>query len=64
MISYGIRGLFLQSPDNFSGLKSNIQIERKRIKVRVLASKILHFVSLNGSFIMLEAKLLKLLSCM
>ena len=32
MISYGIRGPFLQSPDNFSGLKSNIQIEKKKNK--------------------------------
>ena len=29
-----------------------------------LARKILHFVSLTDSFIMLDAKLLKLLSCM
>ena len=36
-------GSFLQSPDNFSGLKSNIQIEIKRIRAQVLASKILHF---------------------
>ena len=58
------RGPFLQSPDNFWGPKSNIQIEIKRIKARVLDSKILHFVSLTDSFIMLDAKLLKLLSCM
>ena len=58
------RGPFLQSPDNFSGPKSNIQIEIKRIRARVLASKLLHFVSLTDSFIMLDAKLLKLLSCM
>ena len=36
------RGPFLQSPGNFSGPKSNIQIEIKGIKARVLASKILH----------------------
>ena len=36
------RGPFLQSPGNFSGPKSNIQIEIKRIKARVLASKISH----------------------
>ena len=35
-----------------------------RIKARVLASKLLHFVSLTDSFIMLDAKLLKPLSCM
>ena len=52
-------GPFLQSPDNFSGPKSNIQIEIKRIRARVLASKLLHFVSLTDSFIMLDAKLLK-----
>ena len=57
-------GPFLQSPDNFSGPKSNIQIEIKRIKARVLASSILHFVSLTDSFIMYDAKLLKLLSFM
>ena len=31
-------GPFLQSPDNFSAPKSNIQIEIKRIRARVLAS--------------------------
>ena len=36
------RGPFLQSPGNFCGPKSNIQIEIKRIKARVLASKISH----------------------
>ena len=53
------RGPFLESPGNFSGPKSNIQIEIKRIRARVLASKLLHFVSLTDSFIMLDAKLLK-----
>ena len=42
---------FLQSPNNFSGPKSNIQIEIERIGAWVLASKILHFVSLTDSFI-------------
>ena len=32
------RGPFLRSPDNFSGPKSNIQIEIRRIRERVLAS--------------------------
>ena len=65
-LRFSCRGPFLQSPDNFSGRKSNIQIEIKRIRgrARVLASKILHFVSLTDSFIMLDVKLLKLLSCM
>ena len=45
-------GPFLQSPDNFLGPKSNIQIEIKRIGAWVLASKIIHFVSLADSFIM------------
>ena len=40
--------------------KSNIQIEIKRIRARLLASKLLHFVSLTDSFIMLDAKLLNL----
>ena len=54
-----IWGPFLESPVNFSGPKSNIQIEIKRIRARVLASKLLYFVSLNDSFILLDAKLLK-----
>ena len=57
-------GPFLESPVNFSGPKSNIQIEIKRIRARVLASKLLHFVSLIDSFILLDAKLLKPLSLM
>ena len=52
-------GPFLESPVNFSGPKSNIQIEIKRIRARVPASKLLHFVLLTDSFIMLDAKLLK-----
>ena len=44
-----VSGPFLQNPDNFSGPKSNIQIEIKRIGAWVLASKILHFVSLTDS---------------
>ena len=60
----GTRGPFLESPVNFSGPKSNIQIEIKRIRARVLASKLLHFVSLTDSFIMLDAILLKLRSLM
>ena len=32
------RGPFLQSPKNVSGPKSNIQIEIRRIRARVLAS--------------------------
>ena len=39
-------GPFLQSPGNFTGPKSKIQIEIKRIRARVLAIKLLHFVSL------------------
>ena len=56
--NYRTRGPFLESPVNFSSPKSNIQIEIKRIRARVLASKLLHFVSLTDSFIMLDAKLL------
>ena len=52
-------GPFLERPGNFSGLKSNIQIEIKRIRARVPARKLLHFVSLTDGFIMLDAKLLK-----
>ena len=58
-VSLGPWGPFLESPGNFSGPKSNIQIEIKRIRARLLASKLLHFVSLTDSFIMLDAKLLK-----
>ena len=58
------RGPFLESPGNFSGPKSNIQMEIKRIRARLLASKLLHFVPLTDSFIMLDAKLLKPLSLM
>ena len=58
------RGRFLESPGDFSGPKSNIQIEIYRKRARVVASKLRHFVSLTDSFIMLDAKLLKPLSCM
>ena len=44
-------GLCLESPGNFSGPKSNIQIEIQGIRARVLASKLLHFVSPTDSFI-------------
>ena len=37
------RGPFLESPGNFSGPKSNIQIKIKRIRAPVLDSKLLHF---------------------
>ena len=37
---------------NVSGPESNIQIEIKRIRARVLASKVLYFVSLPDGFIM------------
>jgi len=50
------------TPPGFSGPKSNIQIARKR--ARILANKLLHFVSLTDSFIRLGAKLLKLQSLM
>ena len=51
-------GPFLKRPGNFSGPKSNIQVEINRVRTRVLAKKLLHFVSLTDSF-MLDAKLLK-----
>ena len=54
-----IRGPFLESPVNLTGPKSNIQIEVERIRTRVLASKLVHFVSLTDSFVVLGAKLLK-----
>ena len=58
-------GPFLESPGNLSGPKSNFQIEIQRIRARVLANKLLHFVSfITDSFMMLNAKLLKPLSCM
>ena len=52
-------GPFLESPGKFSGPKSNIQIKIQRIRARVQASKLFHFVSLTDSFIMSDAKLLK-----
>ena len=60
----GTWGPFLESPGNFSGPKSDFPIEIHRIRARVLANKLHHFVSLTDSFIMLNAKLLKPLSCM
>ena len=50
---------FLESAGNFSGPKSNIKMEIWRVRARVLASKLLHLVSLTDGFIMLDAKLLK-----
>ena len=47
-----VSGPFFQKPDNLSGPKSSIQIEIKGIRSPVLASRILHFVSLTDSFIM------------
>ena len=55
----GTWGPFLESPVNLTGPKSNIQIEVERIRTRVLASKLVHFVSLTDSFVVLGAKLLK-----
>ena len=52
-------GPFLESTVNFTGPKSNIQIEIKWRRARVPPSKLLHFVSLTDSLIMLDAKLLK-----
>ena len=52
-------GLFLESHGNFLGPKSNIQMEIERIRAPVLANKLLHFVLLTDSFIMLDAKVLK-----
>ena len=57
-------GPFLESPGNFSDPKWDFQIEIQRMRVRVLANKLLLFVSLTDIFIMLNAKLLKPLSCM
>ena len=54
-----VQGRVSRKSRNFSGSKSNIQIEIQRIRAQVLTSKLLHFVSLNDSFIMLHAKLLK-----
>ena len=61
---YRGRGPLLESSGNFSGPKSNFQTEKQKIRARVLVNKLLHFVSLTDSFIMLHAKFLKLLSCM
>ena len=58
------RGPFLETPGNLSGPKSSIHSEIKRLKAWVLASKLLHFISLTDRFILLDANLLKPLSCM
>ena len=47
------RGRFLESPGNFSGPKSNILIEIQRVRAQIMGSKLLHFVSIADSFIML-----------
>ena len=58
------RGPFLESPGNFSGPKSKIQIEIQRIRARILACKLLHFVSLTVSFLVLAQNCWNLyLSC-
>ena len=41
-VCYVSWGPFLESPGNFLGPKSNIQMEIERIRVLVLASKLLH----------------------
>ena len=53
-------GPFQESPVNLSGPKSNIQIEIKRIRARVLASKLLHFVSLTDVFILFRCKTIEI----
>lgn len=58
----GARGPFLETPGNLSGPKSSIHSEIKRISNK--ASKLLHFISVTDSFILLDANLLKPLSCM
>lgn len=58
----GARGPFLETPGNLSGPKSSIHSEIKRISNK--ASKLLHFISVIDSFILLDANLLKPLSCM
>ena len=44
-------GLFLQSPGDFPGPKSNIQTKLLRIKTWLLANKPVHFVLLNDSLL-------------
>ena len=54
--SYVDQDPFLASSGNYSGPKSNIQIKIERIRARVLASKLLRFVSSTDGFIMLDVK--------
>ena len=52
----GSWGSFLESPVNFSGPKSNIQIEIKRIRARVLARKNTPFCFVNWYFYLFRCK--------
>ena len=45
------RGPFLESPGNFSGQKSIIQIKMERIKPPVIGNKPVHFLLLNDTWI-------------
>ena len=55
---------FSKIPVTFRARNQIFKSKYKKIRARVLANKLLHFVSLTHSFIMLDAKLLKPLSCM
>ena len=50
---------FSEGPVTFRARNQIIPVEIKRVRAPVLAKKLLHFVSLTDSFIMLDAKLLK-----
>ena len=50
---------FSKVPVTFRARNQIFKSKYKRIRARVLAGNLLHFVSLTDSFIMLDAKLLK-----
>ena len=54
------RGLFLDSPGNFTGPKSYFEIKVSRKVGRVLTTNESHFVSLANNFTVPFSKLLKL----
>ena len=53
------RGPFLENPGNFSGPEIKYSTRHIRIRARILATKLLHFVSLADSSIIVDARLLK-----
>jgi len=59
---YQFRGLFLERPSNFSGLKANFEIKTFWIVAQCLAHKSVNLASLTDNFIVPFSKLFKLWS--